>query len=61
MQKKSYKILAYLCELRPDYMDEHVQEVLDVLQSSKSMGKHGRGPGHLLQRERGLAACMAIA
>lgn len=59
MQKKSYKILAYLCELRPDYMDEHVQEVLDVLQSSKSsMGKQAWPGPRASAAERGRLGCL---
>lgn len=27
MQKKSYKVLAYLCEARPDFLQPHFQEV----------------------------------
>lgn len=27
VQKKSYKVLAYLCEARPDFLQPHFQEV----------------------------------
>ncbi|PRW60392.1 ARM repeat superfamily [Chlorella sorokiniana] len=31
VQKKSYKVLAYLCEARPDFLQPHFQEVVDAL------------------------------
>lgn len=27
VQKRSYKVLAYLCEARPDFLEAHFQEV----------------------------------
>ena len=46
MQKKCYKVLAYVCEQRPDFRDAHFQDVLDALMagmpSSVSAAKRNR-------------------
>ncbi len=31
MQKKAYKVLAYICEHRPNYMQAHFQDVLETV------------------------------
>ncbi len=36
MQKKSYKVLTYLCEARPDFLQPHFQEVRPCGLRSKS-------------------------
>ena len=46
MQKKCYKVLAYVCEQRPDFLEAHFQDVLDALMagmpSSVSAAKRNR-------------------
>jgi ribosomal RNA-processing protein 12 len=46
VQKKCYKVLAYICEQRPDFLEAHFQDVLDALMagmpSSVSAAKRNR-------------------
>ena len=35
VQKKAYKILAYICEHRAGFMEEHFQDVLETVMAGK--------------------------
>jgi hypothetical protein len=38
LQKKSYKVLAYICERRPAYLRAHLQELLELLLAGAAAG-----------------------
>lgn len=31
VQKKAYKLVAYICEQRPDFLQQHCQDLLDCM------------------------------
>ena len=53
MQKKSYKVLAYLCEQRPDFLDPHFQEVVEALLAA--------APASLSAAKRNRLRCLKAA